>query len=354
MKILFLPQTTRVGAASRTRIYDYLELVQDEFTYRIVPGTTPELDRRFLAHPTLFEKIRWFFGKIWGRLKCLASIRSYDCVYVQRESLPYFFPVVELLLAHFARRFVFDFDDAIFVYPKEKNWLKKMLMDERSVERIVRQSDRVIVSTSYLAHYACQFNDDVRIIPTCVKLKDFPAPAPIKDRTPLIIGWLGSRSTIGYLKEIEAVLTDLAKSIPFQLLIVGGGQVDIDGLETRCREWSAETEKQSLREFDIGLMPLPDNAWTRGKGGFKLLQYMAAGVPAVASAVGVNKKIIQDGVNGFLASSEDEWKTKLARLLTDIDLRRNCAQAGRKTIESFYSIEGNFTTWRSAVTEFET
>ncbi|RQW05866.1 glycosyltransferase [candidate division KSB1 bacterium] len=354
MRILFLSQTTAVGAASRMRIYAYLSLLKhDSFAYDLVPGTTESQDIAFLQSPTLLIKIRWFLSKVLHRLLCLARIRSYDCVVLQRETLPYFFPFTEILLSTFARKFVFDFDDAIFVYPKKKTVLKKLFMDRKHVIRILRRCDRVIVSTNYLREFCVNYVKDVRVIPTCVTLSEFSEMKKVKGEGKLIIGWIGSYSTRGYLLLVENILRKLALEYNFQFIVIGAGEVRFDGIDMLCKKWHKESEVDDLLSFDIGIMPLPDNPWTRGKAGYKLIQYMAAGVPAVASAVGVNVEIIQDGISGYLASDEEEWLSKLGHLLADSSLRQRFAEQGWHIVEQRYSTAGNLDAWVQAVSKFD-
>ncbi|MBN1561021.1 glycosyltransferase [candidate division KSB1 bacterium] len=349
-----MSQTTAVGAASRMRIYAYLsQLKNDSITYDLVPGTTESQDSAFLQSPTLWIKIGWFLSKVMHRLLCLTRIRSYDCVVLQRETLPYFFPFTEILLSKFARKLVFDFDDAIFVYPKRKTFLKKLVMDEKNVIRILRRCDRVIVSTNYLRDFCVSYNNDVRVIPTCVTLSEFREMKKAKNDGKLVIGWIGSYSTRGYLSLVASVLRKLALKYDFQFIIIGAGDIKFDGIDVSCKKWQKESEVEDLLSFDIGIMPLPDNKWTRGKAGYKLIQYMAVGVPAIASAVGVNVEIIQDGVSGFLASTDQEWLSKLELLLTDSSLRQRFAKQGRYIVEQCYSTEGNLNTWVKAVSQFD-
>ncbi len=350
--VLFLPQTTRQGASSRARVYEFLPFLQAEgFRVVVRAGTTEAQDRAFLRGPSLRQKILWFWGKIVGRLSLLPWLKRFDCVYLHRETLPYFFPFVELLQRRFCRRLIFDFDDAVFHYPKAASRLKRALMDPRSADRIIAAADRVIVSTRYLAEYARRINPHVVVIPTCIRFADFEKLRRAPGGRP-VIGWIGSASTQHYLKGIAEPLERLAKQHDFVFRVIGAQRVDLPNVPVDLKPWSLEREAEEIASFTIGVMPLPDDPWTRGKGGYKLLQYMAAGVPAIGSRVGANCDIIEDGVNGFLASDPEEWFAKLERLLTDAELRERFARRGRQVVRERYSIEANAPLWLKAVTQW--
>ncbi|MDZ7372103.1 MAG: glycosyltransferase family 4 protein [candidate division KSB1 bacterium] len=350
--VLFLPQTTPVGASSRARIYAYLpEFEKNGYSFSVHPAASAALDSVFLRRPNLLQKIRWFLAQIFGRLGQIPKLRRYDCVYLHRETLPYFFPFTELLLRRFAKRLIFDFDDAVFYYPKRASRLKQMLMDRNSANRIIAVADRVIVSTPYLAEHAQRFNKQVICIPTGVRFADYKDVKPQKGgRT--VIGWIGSASTQHYIAHIAEPLKRLAQRHDFVFRVVGAHRLNLPEISVEILPWSLEKEVQDIASFTIGVMPLPDDPWTRGKAGYKLIQYMAAGVPAVGSRVGANCDIIEDGVNGFLASTNAEWYEKLERLIVDADLRERFSERGRQTIREKFSIERLYPLWLEAVTKW--
>lgn len=318
----------------------------------MLPATTSEQYAKFVRYPSSFAKLVWFGSMIYNRLCAILPARQFDCVFVQKETLPFFFPAVELVLRRFAKRIVFDFDDAIFHYRHQPDLFMRQAMDRHNIERILRCVDRVIVSNEYLANYARQFNDDVRIIPTSIEMSHFQKPGAVKNkqRDGVCIGWIGSRATVHYLSLLSKVFKCLAQQFDFELKIIGGGEVSFEGVRVKCQDWNLETEVDDIRNFDIGVMPLKDDPWTRGKAGLKLLQYLAAGIPAVASRVGVNCEIVNDGENGFLAGDDDEWDDKLGRLIKDVDLRRRLGSEGHQTVLKRYSVEGNYSKWLDAIT----
>ena len=200
----------------------------------------------------------------------------------------------------------------------------------------------MVVGNEYLAAYARQHNPAVTVIPTAVDTDRFVprSDAPSATERPPVVGWIGSPTTFPYLESLAGVLRDVASRHQFTLKVSGAGRpVSFPGVTTQDVPWSMADEVSLFNTCDIGVYPLTDDEWSKGKCGFKAIQCLACGVPVVAAAVGVNREIIEDGVNGFLASTPAEWVAKLERLLIDAPLRARFAAAGRRTIEERYSLQ---------------
>ncbi len=348
MRILFLTHGSTGSASSRVRIHQYLPLLQrDGIAYDVISGTSAHLDQRVLQAPTTWIKLRWFAAKIAARLAVLPILRRYDVVVIQRETLPYFYPFVELAICRLARRCVFTFDDAVFYDRHPRPGWQRFWRDDKNIARILTRCDRAVVSTAYLADYARRHVEDVRVIPTTVDMDRFPEATALSPAE-AVIGWVGSRSTQKYLETIRRPLQLLARRCAFTLRIVGGELEPWPGVRIENRPWCEEEEVDEIRGFTAGLMPLPDDAWTRGKAGYKILLYMAAGIPTVASAVGANTEIISDGEEGFLARDEAEWVEKLQRLINDADLRQKMGRMARQRVSERYSITATYSVWRDA------
>jgi len=275
----------------------------------------------------------------------LQSIKAfnYDVIVVYREAMLLGPPIIEWWISRVVRKpIVFDFDDAIFIpfesltYGKIANWLRCF----GKYEQIIRMSSQVIAGNEYLRDHVVRLNPNVTIIPTVVDTDLF---TPLSDRKMSerpVLGWIGSHSTTRYLKMLLPVLGRLAKKYDFVLKVVGASEpVRIQGVECINHAWQLDREVEDFQSLDIGLYPLPDDPWARGKCGLKAIQYMAVGIPAVCSAVGVNKEIVQDGVNGYLAETEEEWITKLESLLDDRELGLRLGATGRATVEEKYSVK---------------
>ena len=340
-RILFLPQQSDHGASSRVRLYTYLPFLKDQdILYRTIPGVSLSLDKKMSKSPSIFIKVLWFLSLAANRTRAAFCAPFYDVVFLQRETLPYLFPLIDLLICAFSKKVIFDFDDAIYMRATPENRIKSFFHDKNNIAGILKLCDKVIVSNSYLAEYAKKYNNNVFIIPTTILRADFAELAQrATDNTLPVIGWMGSCSTAKYLKIVENALKNLAQKYDFIFRIVGAENISIVGVTVECKQWRKEQQLIDLVSFDIGIMPLTNDPWTRGKAGFKLLQYMGAHVACVASPVGINTEIIQDGINGMLAANEQEWVEKLEFLLTHPHERKIIAAAGRDNVLQQYVLE---------------
>jgi len=200
-------------------------------------------------------------------------------------------------------------------------------------------SAHVMVGNPYLAEYARRVNPNVTVIPTTIDLNKYEVREADPAKEYPVIGWTGSFSTVQHLDTLRGALEKLARRERFKLRVIGTPQYQIEGVEVEAMPWRAQSEIEDLAPCDIGIMPLPDDKWSKGKCGLKALQFMALGIPTMCSPVGVNTEIIQDGENGFIAGTEDEWVEKLAQLIRSNDLRQRIGLAGRRTVEQKYSAE---------------
>jgi len=226
--------------------------------------------------------------------------------------------------------------------------IRRLLGDK--IQKILKRSDRVIVANYHLAEWMEEFHSDITIIPTSVCLSNYPVNRVIKptNETP-IIGWIGTPITSRYLRIVERSLQRLRINHDFILKVIGAPNFNMEGVDVLGVPWSESTEFHELFSCDIGIMPLPDDDWARGKSALKLIQYLASGVAGVASPVGANSDVIQDGVNGFLATNDDEWVRKLSLLIEHPSLRRRLAHNGRLSIEECYSVHANAPDWLKIV-----
>jgi glycosyltransferase involved in cell wall biosynthesis len=261
---------------------------------------------------------------------------------IYREALPVGPPIVESLLAGAKVPLVYDFDDAVFLpnTSDANRWIAALKRPQKT-GAIIRRCDQVIAGNEYLASYARRFNPSVHVIPTAIDVDLFvPRTEPRHPETRLVIGWIGTPTTASYLTPLAPALRALAGTHRFEFRVAGStNPMAFEGVDTANVAWSLDTEVELFNDCDIGVYPLPDDDWARGKCGFKAIQFMSCGVPVVASPVGVNREIVQDGVNGFLASTPDQWRLKLAALIDDPDLRRRIGAAGRRTIQERYSLQ---------------
>jgi glycosyltransferase involved in cell wall biosynthesis len=346
IRILALSPIPEEGAGCRFRIAQfipYLESAGIDVTLRSL--FTPEFFRLVYKPGHYLHKAVTFAGLTLKRLDSLRDASQFDIVFIYRELFPLGPALVERLLAMRGPAVVFDFDDAIFLPSvSDANRLIAALKHPRKVASIIRHSDHVIAGNEYLAAYARRFNDRVTTIPTCVDTHRFTGATspPPRDPARPVVGWIGSPTTASYIRALIPVLQRVNQQHPFVLRISGAGEpMTAPGLTIENAAWSLDREVELFNTCDVGVYPLADDEWSKGKCGFKAIEFMACAVPVVAAAVGVNKEIVQDGVNGFLAATPEEWVDKLGRLLADAALRTRFAAAGRRTVEDRYSLDVN-------------
>jgi len=236
---------------------------------------------------------------------------------------------------------IYDFDDAI-MYRDTWKGRQSSLKRRWAFARTARRVDWVIAGNEYLRNLALDHNARVSVIPTPVPVNQYP----IKDyghvTTTVTLGWIGSQSTLNYLDLIKEALGILADQFPsLRLKIVSDKFIHIDKIPLEKKKWQSDEEVSDLHSFDIGLMPLSDDLWSRGKCGFKILQYMAAGLPVVCSPVGVNREIIENGVQGFWAETQEQWVEKISALIMQPELRKQMGLEGRKRATGHYSLTAN-------------
>ena len=279
-----------------------------------------------------FYMVAKVINRFWA---CLKSLR-HDVVFLYRALLiGGNFPFLEFFLKKVLRKkIVFDFDDAVFTLSKSYC---------RKISRIVRMSDGVIVGNNYLREFASKYNKRVIIIPGTVDTNRY-FPKKMVGRKEIIVGWIGLYSNFPYLETLSDVLRNLCEKYPnVSIKVVSRNfhRLSLPGVRTTFKEWSFAEETKDVQTFDIGIMPLPNNEWTQGKCGGKLLVYLACGLATISSQVCSSTEIIHDGINGFLASTKSEWEEKLSRLIENENLRESFGQAGRKTVKERYSVEAN-------------
>jgi glycosyltransferase involved in cell wall biosynthesis len=310
----------------------YLRQLGVEITYAAFED--PELSATLHKPGNVGRKMRLIAKAFGRRAGVVRSLRGFDAVYLFREAALLGPPIFERLVHRSGVPTIFDFDDAVFVpYVSPSNGYLSYLKFPTKTKTICRLATHVIAGNPYLADYARQTNPNVSIVPTTIDTEKY-STVPRKQNEVPVIGWSGSFSTVQHLDSLAGALKRLGRKETFRLVVIGTPVYKIDGVDVEALPWRSATEVSDLRQIDIGIMPLPDESWSRGKCGLKALQYMALGIPTCCSPVGVNSDIIQDGVNGFLAATEDEWVEKLTQLLHDQNLRQRLGAAGRATVES--------------------
>lgn len=352
--ILFIcPYPTGQAPSQRFRFEQYFEILhQNKFAFDIRPFITSQTWEVLYRRGHVIQKVA---GLSYGYLKrffLLPAILKYEFIFIHREAAPFGPPLFEWIVAKmFRKKIIYDFDDAIWLTDKSReSVLERTLRFRNKVASICKWSYKVSCGNSYLVDYAKQFNKNVFFNPTTIDTINYHNPQlfeKTKLKTQLglsgiVVGWTGSNSTLKYLENLQSVLQRFENTdTKIYFLVIADRPPTLNFNNLIYKKWTAATEISDLLLADIGIMPLPDDEWTKGKCGFKILQYMALSIPSVASAVGVNSQIVQQGINGYLCSTEDDWVTQLTTLINDATLRQRIGEKGRNTVIQHYSTASN-------------
>jgi glycosyltransferase involved in cell wall biosynthesis len=353
MKILFLPKYPRMGASSRLRTYQFLEMWKAA-GFEVKSSSffnTQYLDQIYAGCQPGFGNVLFCYLK---RFFQLLSVFRYDLIWVEKELFPFFPSYAEWILEKLGKGYVVDYDDAVFHnYDHNRYWLVRFWMGNK-IDWVMRHAQKVMVGNNYLKQRALKAGaQNIMDLPTVIDTARYQKKLVSENDSRVSVGWIGSPTTLKYLLDLKEVLESLAQELDFELIIINSkAQEPLDWLcEITYIPWSENTEVESILKMDIGLMPLPDNLWERGKCAYKLIQYMACGLPVVASPVGMNKDVVRHGENGFLATDEEEWIESLSKLISDSALRKKMGEAGRKLVEAQFTVEKNFEKMQRVISE---
>ena len=324
VKVLCLTQGPLAAPSSRYRVYQLLLHLKTHNLDCIVSPALDDDTYRRLYQTAGGSRLAAFAAIRRQRRQDLQRVTNFDVVWIQKGIFPGLSASFERQIA--ARRpVVFDFDDAIWLPRQGGNPILRRLHREGTVQEILRRATAVIVGNEFLADYARQFAGNVTVVPSAVELARYRRGAGTT------VGWIGSRSTLPYLRPLVPVFQQLG----ITPRVISAGSPDFP---SDFRSWQMETEVDELAQLGIGVAPLPDNPWERGKCAVKILQYMACGLPVVASPVGVQRELVRDGVTGFHATTSTEWRDRLQQLLADAALRQRLGTAGRELVAQCYNV----------------
>ncbi len=343
LRVLALTRYGTLGASSRLRFLQYFSSLEASgIQVRWQPlFSDGDLQSRYQHGHYGFATVLAAFGR---RIKSMLDRHAFDLIWIEKEALPWWPLWFESALLR-GVPYVLDYDDAVFHnYDLHRFGIVRQLYGKR-LDGLMANAALVVCGNDYLAQRALQAGAKwVETLPTVIDLERYTLTGPSTKQDVVVVTdvprivWIGSPSTAKYLQLLRQPLQTLAQRIPFVLRVIGA-QFELTGVQVECVPWSESTEVAAISECDVGVMPLLDSAWERGKCGYKLIQYMACALPVAASNVGVNADIVQQGRNGYLARNEDEWLDALTRLLTDATLRKTLGQASRQRVETMYCIQ---------------
>lgn len=336
-RVLFLTRYPVEGASSRYRVFQYLGHLEElGVTADVQSFMDTNMYHLSLAPGRTGAKIWATHKAIARRIWALRRWRRYDALYLQRELLPFGPPIIERWLRRRGAVLFFDYDDALFIKKASRyNRLATMFRSGDKTRDLFRIAHCVVAGNTWLQDAATKSGAERAVtLDVAENTTRIPMHKAHSNTEPVTIGWLGSPSTVKYLRVIEPVLRDLARRYPkLRWEIMGGHQFSMDGVDWQISDWSLDEELKALARFDIGLMPLPPEDWAKGKSGGKARTYMAAGVVPVVSAVGYNLELIRHAETGYLCETPEDWERHLVEVIEDADLRQRIALEARMEIE---------------------
>ena len=339
IKILLLSRYENLGASSRYRSYQYLPYLRKE---GIEITEAPLFDNDYIRDLYVGRKknISKLSKAYIKRIINLSHVNNYDLIWVEKEALPWIPFWAEYKLGLVKANYIVDYDDAIFHRYDQHHFKLIGWILGKKIECIMKYATLVLVGNEYLLERAKKAGAKrIELLPTVVDLKKYPITF-FNNNDIFTIGWIGSPVTSNYLKIVILALEKVCKNNTARLVIIGAKREDLPtNMPVKYVSWSEETEIKEIQKFDVGIMPLPDNPWERGKCGFKLIQYMACGKPVIGSPISVNRKIIKHGINGYQAKNIDEWIWAINKLKDDPKLRQKMGKAGRKIVEKNYCLQ---------------
>jgi glycosyltransferase involved in cell wall biosynthesis len=345
-KILFLvPYPLHHAPSQRFRVELFFPVLQQH--------NLPFTIKTFLDEATwqVLYKSGSPLQKVWGVVKgflrrtkhVLLDVPRYDYIFIHREASPVGPPVFEFIITKIWRKkIIYDFDDAIWIpNTTQENRVVSWVKAFWKIKYICRWSYKVVAGNEFLAAFARQNNKQVALIPTCVDTGSHHNKLKEQHTEKIVVGWTGSHSTMKFLDPIVEVLNRLVEDFNIDVVIISNKAPQFELQNLNYLPWKEATEVEDLLKINIGVMPLEADPWCEGKCGFKLIQYMALGIPAVASPIGVNKQIVDQGINGFLCTTQQEWYKAITTLIQQEDMRIRMGKLGQEKIQAIYSIQAN-------------
>ncbi|MBI4847506.1 MAG: glycosyltransferase family 4 protein [Nitrospirae bacterium] len=338
MRVLLLTRFARLGSSSRYRHYQYLPYLQKQgFEFTVAPL----LDDDYIEciYSAQNASRLYLLVRYWQRVWILLRARQYDLIWLEKEIFPLLPAWLERWWAQRRIRYVVDYDDATFhMYDLHPLRIVRLLLGNK-IDQVMRSAALVTAGNDYVADRARRAGaSHVEVIPSVVDLVRYLPNYPPTNEV-FTIGWIGSPVTTRHLLEIESALRNFCKDGNGRVVAIGASPVAMRQVPLKVELWSESTEVDQLRRFDVGIMPLPNSPWERGKSGLKLIQYMAVACPVIASPVGVNSDIVENGINGLVASDSGDWFSLLEFLKANRETSCKMGASGREKVERKYSLQ---------------
>jgi len=345
LNVLFLvPYPLGCAPSQRFRFEQYLSLLDENKIHYKVSSFWDIKTWALLYKPNYrIKKLIGFIRGILWRIAVIFSITKFDFIFIHREASPVGPPIFEWIIGKVLnQRIIYDFDDAIWIPQNQKNnRLLSSFKFSNKVSVICKLSKKICVGNQYLSDYAKSYNQYVYIVPTTIDMMRLQNKTANHNNKEIVIGWTGSHSTLPFLQTILPVLKRLEITYTFKFLVIADKRPDFELSSLVFKQWSKSTEIEDLLAVNIGLMPLPCNEWAKGKCGLKALQYLALGIPALVSPIGVNSQIVKPGFNGYICRNQNDWYTNIEKLILKPTLRESLGNNGRLVVKKSYSVDAN-------------
>ncbi len=353
-KILIIcPYPEGVAPSQRLKFEQYYSYFRENgFDVTVSPFISTSFWKIVYKKGNYLKKIGYTLAGYARRISDVFRLRKYHVVYIHLWVTPLGPPFFEWLYYKLGKRIVYDIDDLVYLpgVRSDVNPIISGLKGKTKPLFLMRNAHHVITCTPYLDEVARKYNSSTTDISSTINTDTYQPKTDYSIKDQLILGWSGSVSTIKHFRTLEPVLKKLKdRGHYFRLLVMGDETFRMEDIETEALSWKESYEVDVIKRFDIGLYPLPDEPWVYGKSGLKALQYMAVGVPVIATAIGTNFRIIENEVNGYLASNEDEWLHYLEKLMADRELRKHIGMEGRRIVEEKFSVNANKETYLSII-----
>ncbi|MTI30132.1 glycosyltransferase [Xanthovirga aplysinae] len=344
MKILILaPFPFGKAPSQRFRYEQYLPHLKQQGHHFKIMSFFNEKTWEVLFWPgNRWRKIMGFIKGFLRRFLILFAVHRFDWILIHRETAPLGPPLMEWFIAKvFQKKIIYDFDDAIWINASSKKYLSQRFKYPQKVKKICHWSYRVSTGNQYLKDFALQFNQNSVYNPTTIDTENHHNQLKNQNSDKLVIGWTGSHSTLRYLEPLLPILEKLENKYAFEFHLICSIEPTFKLNSLIFKKWQKSTEIEDLLQFNLGLMPLTNDGWSRGKCGFKALQYMALGIPPLVSPVGVNTQIVDHGITGYVCKSNKEWFVTLESLLQNWKKRSFIGKAARQKVIEQYSVLSN-------------
>lgn len=336
--VSFLTQTDERGASARLRVYALQPyLAKQNIQAMIYPAKGGRSSLHYLK----------LASQRWSERHEIA--KGSDVIVIQRDFINHMKPWLEKAYARLGKPVIFDIDDAIDLRPPHypPTWRSRLLGCPNKIEELAKVASHMVLGNDFLAARVRPHNPNVTVLPTALDLSHYPkSPPRTLCKKPIVIGWIGSPLTTPYLEIVRPALEKLAKDADFIFRTIGAAPLNWPGITLDQREWSEDSEKSAVESFDIGIMPLSDDKWSQAKCGTKIIQYFVAGVPVVASPVGMNSTALDEGKAGFLATSVDQWHRSLKSLIDNEEIYKRFSINGRTQAEKHFDVRQQGKIWR--------